>query len=249
MMSGVTTTEHHLSAAEIADFLSDANLAEGRRLRGTIPTTPTASGKFETLDNGFGGTTTRRTAPVATVRNIHRQHRAQPAAQAADTAPRMTEKQQALIKKLVAERPGIADVLTIKESLNQAHAAGALTIKVASAAIAALLAISKPAITSPAIQLEHGRVYATVEGDFVKVAESKSGRFYGKLWINGEWVQTPSIINRIVRQLTAEEAAAWGHEHHKCVFCSRNLSDEKDGRSVKVGYGPVCADKYGLPWG
>ena len=31
-----------------------------------------------------------------------------------------------------------------------------------------------------------------------------------------------------------------------CVFCSRELSDA---RSTTVGYGPICAGHYGLPWG
>jgi hypothetical protein len=31
-----------------------------------------------------------------------------------------------------------------------------------------------------------------------------------------------------------------------CSFCSRKLTDE---RSVAVGYGAICAEKYGLPWG
>lgn len=30
-----------------------------------------------------------------------------------------------------------------------------------------------------------------------------------------------------------------------CSFCSRPLTDE---RSVKHGYGPICADNWGLPW-
>jgi hypothetical protein len=44
----------------------------------------------------------------------------------------------------------------------------------------------------------------------------------------------------------AERAAAFGHETGVCCFCSRGLTDE---RSVTVGYGPICAERYGLPWG
>ena len=32
----------------------------------------------------------------------------------------------------------------------------------------------------------------------------------------------------------------------ECSFCGAELSDE---RSKSVGYGPVCAENYGLPWG
>lgn len=47
-------------------------------------------------------------------------------------------------------------------------------------------------------------------------------------------------------RLTAEEAARLGHLTGRCVFCSRKLTDD---RSTEVGYGPICADREGLPWG
>jgi hypothetical protein len=44
----------------------------------------------------------------------------------------------------------------------------------------------------------------------------------------------------------AAAAAEYGRETGYCSFCSRELTDE---RSVGVGYGPICAGKYSLPWG
>lgn len=44
----------------------------------------------------------------------------------------------------------------------------------------------------------------------------------------------------------AEQAAAYGRATGNCCFCSRQLTDA---RSVTVGYGPICADKWCLPWG
>ena len=44
----------------------------------------------------------------------------------------------------------------------------------------------------------------------------------------------------------AGEAAAHGHLTGRCCFCNRALHDE---RSTAVGYGPDCAESYGLPWG
>lgn len=34
--------------------------------------------------------------------------------------------------------------------------------------------------------------------------------------------------------------------HHMCMFCSKPLTDD---RSTEVGYGPQCAETWGLPWG
>jgi hypothetical protein len=43
----------------------------------------------------------------------------------------------------------------------------------------------------------------------------------------------------------AAAAKAYGALTCSCSFCGRGLTDEG---SIEVGYGPVCADKWGLPW-
>ena len=44
----------------------------------------------------------------------------------------------------------------------------------------------------------------------------------------------------------AKAAAEYGHLTGVCCFCNTALTDE---RSTQIGYGPVCAKHYGLPWG
>lgn len=44
----------------------------------------------------------------------------------------------------------------------------------------------------------------------------------------------------------AEQAALHGKRTGCCCFCAKELTDA---RSIEVGYGPTCADNYGLPWG
>jgi hypothetical protein len=44
----------------------------------------------------------------------------------------------------------------------------------------------------------------------------------------------------------AGAAAAYGRETGSCCFCRRDLTAAD---SLAVGYGPICADKYGLPHG
>lgn len=58
-----------------------------------------------------------------------------------------------------------------------------------------------------------------------------------------EWART------LVLEFAADPvtvAARYGKLTNRCSFCSRELTDA---RSVAVGYGPVCADHFGLPWG
>lgn len=44
----------------------------------------------------------------------------------------------------------------------------------------------------------------------------------------------------------AKAGKAYGQRTGHCAFCSLPLDDK---RSVDAGYGPVCAENFGLPWG
>jgi hypothetical protein len=41
-------------------------------------------------------------------------------------------------------------------------------------------------------------------------------------------------------------AGSYGAATGRCCFCNKPLKTEE---STAVGYGPVCADRFGLPWG
>jgi hypothetical protein len=77
-------------------------------------------------------------------------------------------------------------------------------------------------------------------------------KWYGRVNKDGEWVvgrgEFPEIgeVAKLLRELgedPAGVAAKYGKVTGYCCFCHRPLSDEK---SVAVGYGPVCAEKWGL---
>lgn len=55
------------------------------------------------------------------------------------------------------------------------------------------------------------------------------------------------LLNLLVSlaQEPAKTAAQFGHMTGSCAFCGLPLSDA---RSIAVGYGPTCAQKYGMPW-
>jgi Family of unknown function (DUF6011) len=94
-------------------------------------------------------------------------------------------------------------------------------------------------------------VYVDPAGRIIKVQANRAGTgVYTKLWMGNGWDFQPALLaTKGMRPITADEAAAFGHEHDHCVFCGLSLSDDKANRSVEVGYGPVCAEKYNLPWG
>lgn len=79
------------------------------------------------------------------------------------------------------------------------------------------------------------------------------GKFYGKVLPDGraEIRVQPNRdeLVKVLRSLAehpAEVAAQYGHLTGNCCFCHKTLTDE---RSTSVGYGPVCAEHFGLPWG
>jgi hypothetical protein len=80
-----------------------------------------------------------------------------------------------------------------------------------------------------------------------------SNRWYGRIHSDGQWrtpvAGVPEAIVQIVQRFAANPAgvaAEHGRASGHCCFCRKQLTDP---RSMHVGYGPVCAGNWGLPWG
>lgn len=78
------------------------------------------------------------------------------------------------------------------------------------------------------------------------------GEWLGRITVEGEahgrkLTGNPAIVAKL-HEVAADPATAaktYGVLRGQCSFCSKPLTD--DG-SLEVGYGPVCAKHYGLPW-
>ena len=91
------------------------------------------------------------------------------------------------------------------------------------------------------------RVYRATKG---YIAIKVDGEYVGKL-VSAD----AQIILYSAKELLPEidallsnpisESALQGKEYGRCCFCNRELDNEG---SIFHGYGPVCADKWGLPW-
>lgn len=94
-------------------------------------------------------------------------------------------------------------------------------------------------------QAKHGsgRRYAKELVD-MPVRDEETGELISK----GYWDMARGVVYKLRKTdlLSVEEAAAFGQLYGICMYCWSELTDE---RSIEVGYGPVCADKRGLPWG
>ena len=77
-------------------------------------------------------------------------------------------------------------------------------------------------------------------------------KFFGRVDVTGEFFATRSATQEVcelVKEFSedpAEIAGRYGRLTGGCSFCSHGLKDE---RSTQVGYGPVCAKRFGLAWG
>lgn len=78
-----------------------------------------------------------------------------------------------------------------------------------------------------------------------------SNKYFGRVDQNGTFHPSepqPEICTLLegLGADPAKVAAGYGKLTGNCCFCLRRLDDA---RSVSVGYGPICAGHYGLPWG
>ena len=77
-------------------------------------------------------------------------------------------------------------------------------------------------------------------------------KFYGRIDTDGKFYPTRHAgkdVVALVSEFAAnpeEVAGRYGRLTGGCCFCVRPLKDE---RSLSVGYGPICADRFGLNWG
>lgn len=106
-----------------------------------------------------------------------------------------------------------------------------------------------PSFRAPFTPVEDG-VYLYAGTYFKVVTAVESGRRYAKRFDTQtkKFHRAPGKIRELTADMVVspEQAARFGKLYGICCFCSRTLTDE---RSIGVGYGPVCAEHYGLPWG
>lgn len=88
--------------------------------------------------------------------------------------------------------------------------------------------------------------YIYVKGD------RGSDAYYGKISPEGRFFSVRECPATVEPHLLAfaqdpeTHATKYGRLTGNCCFCGRKLTDE---RSTAMGYGPVCADHFGLDWG
>jgi hypothetical protein len=162
---------------------------------------------------------------------------------------RLSPKQVAWVHKLLidARTPAAAPVAGFKrivELFDQARGA----IAFPAIAFPEYLGYMTPTlILRPAgsTSAQPGAVNLFVQRDHM--AKEFVGRINRDGFLSGRRVdaQTTDFLTRLAND-PAATAATFGIRTGRCVFCRQCLSDA---RSLAVGYGPICARNYALPWG
>lgn len=79
-----------------------------------------------------------------------------------------------------------------------------------------------------------------------------SNKWFGRISRDGSWAPSSvceARVTGLLKEIDADPAAAArinGREFGACCFCRQELTDK---RSLDVGYGPICAGNWNLPWG
>jgi Family of unknown function (DUF6011) len=94
-----------------------------------------------------------------------------------------------------------------------------------------------------------GQIMVTNGGTF----GTNDNIYFGRITEAGELLSTGGQTTAEIRSLLArlaenpaETVAQYGRVTGNCSFCELRLTDA---RSTSVGYGPICAEHYNLPWG
>jgi hypothetical protein len=193
-----------------------------------------------------------------------------------DALPLLPAKDQGFAASLIAQhgKKGLSPkqwywVNKLAQNATQPVAPVATTQVGDTSAIVALLAHAKQHLKFPAIliRVEDHDLRLNVAGKMAKMpgsinvlgTEKQSDGmrpWYGRITIEGEYqpsrkfdTTTQTAIASALIALAndpAKAASEYGQMTGVCCFCGKSLTDE---RSTSVGYGPICAKHFGLPWG
>jgi len=174
----------------------------------------------------------------------------------------ITEKQEAFLRKLIAERTGYSP--GFKTRLEGGLDAGLITRTKASEVIGWLLekpravaevkSASEDASSVPAGFYAIESLTGNNDLDFVRVDRPDKGKWAGYVFVKrivGGHPEFPvkgaakhAVLQAIADEGPAVAAQRYGSEIGKCCHCGRTLTDEE---SRKLGIGPVCRGDVANP--
>lgn len=189
--------------------------------------------------------------------------------------PRLGESDQRFAASLIgqADKRYLSDkqMAWVRKLTERAANPTPATVEIASlSGVVALMTTAKGNLKSPRwrVRVNGADLYLTVAKERAKApgtidvksaaADATTGEriWYGRIRLNGTFEPSRRLeaaqVAMAVAALTevaadpAATAKAYATATATCCMCGIGLTDD---RSVTAGYGPVCAENWGLPWG
>ena len=156
---------------------------------------------------------------------------------------RLSEKQWPWVHKLATdatapkpENPSVPDCKEIVSLFETASAAG----------------MKRPKMIFPGVKFSLAGKNSRYPGAIHVSAGTYPGKYFGRIMPDGQFLpgrDYAALDQEFLSRFAADPrgvAIASGHEAGSCRFCGLELTTPE---SVSVGYGPICAGHWGLPWG
>lgn len=151
--------------------------------------------------------------------------------------------QRAAGQERVAQRHDVGDLTAINAMFDKAGKNVKWpAVVLGEGAHAIRLSIAGPTAKMP------GSINVTTDGPFANRI------WFGRITQDGQFTTNPrvevkSYVTDMLRDFAKEPVRVASHHGRRtgnCCFCSRELRTKE---SLAVGYGPICAERFGLPWG
>jgi len=88
--------------------------------------------------------------------------------------------------------------------------------------------------------------------NYLYISKAETGDYFGKFLKNGQMILQSNIPDKLredlqkIKDNPIEFGKLYGQQYSFCCFCGTEIITVE---SLTVGYGPICASNWGLPWG
>jgi Family of unknown function (DUF6011) len=95
-----------------------------------------------------------------------------------------------------------------------------------------------------------GALYVKVDGEYRGLV-TREGQVRGDRRVGDRALDRDGAMRELLAAVATDPARfarEYGATMGYCAFCHKRLTDDRTGASVEHGYGPDCAERYGLEW-
>lgn len=99
------------------------------------------------------------------------------------------------------------------------------------------------------IMVTNGKYYGEPDSIYFGRISTKTNIFYSNTWTELNKAEELAEAIKVLKDLNHDPtkvAVSYFKATGSCMFCGRTITTNE---SLSAGYGPICAENWGLPWG